>query len=158
MVGELGIFGNVVSNLNQLGFYGFVLPWLLVFAIVYGVLKKAGTFDDRVNGAIAFVIAFLITAYSGIGQFFIALSGLGATILAVLLMCILFAVMVGFKVENLTKGENLIFLLILALIVFWVAGGEAVTGIRLTGEAWAAIFMIVLVALAMIFVTGSAKS
>ena len=34
------VFTTLITNLNDLGFYDFVLPFLFVFAIVYGLLAK----------------------------------------------------------------------------------------------------------------------
>jgi len=159
MVGELGIFGTLVSNLNAMGFYGFVLPWLLVFALVYGILIGSKIFGDdkKAPGLIAIVIAFFVTAYSGIGSFFITLSGFGAMLFAALLIVVMFFALVGFKMEYMKaafegKWTWVIFLAVLGIIVFFVVGGGSISGITVSNEVLAAVFMIIVIALAIVFI------
>ena len=152
----LGVFETVIQNLNQYGFYGFILPWMLVFGIVYGILAKTKFFDERISAIIAMVLGFFVTAYSGIGAYFVALSGIGATLIGALLVVVLFFALLGFKPEQISGvwgGWNAVLLLAgLALVLIWVAGGSVWTGMQLSSEAWAAIFMIVVIALTLAFV------
>ena len=65
-------FGAVISNLVEIGFYSVVLPFLLVYVVVYGILEKSGIFkgssdQDRtqtknINSIIAFVFALFVVA------------------------------------------------------------------------------------------------
>ena len=159
----LGIFGTLVQNLNALGFYGFVLPWLLIFAVVYGILVAGKIFggDKKIAGLIALVIAFFVTAYTGIGSFFIGMSGLGAMLFGSLLIVVMFFALLGFQIENFKdvfKGwEGIIFLAVLGLVVFFVIGGGVISGITLSSEVWGAILMIVIIALAIMFVAGGGE-
>ena len=152
----LGVFETVIQNLNQYGFYGFILPWMLVFALVYGLIKKSGIIEERAGAIVAMVIGFFITAYSGIGAYFVALSGIGATLIGALLVVVLFFALLGFKPEQISgvwSGWNAVLLLAgLALVLIWVAGGSVWTGMQLSSEAWAAIFMIIVIALTLAFV------
>jgi len=161
MVGELGIFGTLVSNLNAMGFYGFVLPWLLVFALVYGLIKKAGIINDKANGLISLAVAFFVTAYSGIGTFFIALSGLGGMLLGALLIVVLFFAMLGFDVSKTVEAfkgwTGILFLAVIGVIVFFTVGGGSISGITLSSEISAAVFMVIVIALAVAFVGGEGK-
>ena len=53
-------------------FYGFLLPWIFTFAIVYGLLSKIDLFgkdnkkSGKINVALAFVIAFFVTGVGGV--------------------------------------------------------------------------------------------
>ena len=50
--------GNPFAGLG-IEFYGFFLPWIFTFAIVFGLLSKLKLFDQRnINMALAFVVAF----------------------------------------------------------------------------------------------------
>ncbi len=51
-----------ISEFVGVDFFAVVLPWLLVFAIVYGVLTQAKTPEDRApRVVIALVLAFIVT-------------------------------------------------------------------------------------------------
>ena len=55
-------FELLVSNLNQMGFFGFLLPWLLMFAVTYGLLVKSKVLgeDQKLIGVISLVAAFFV--------------------------------------------------------------------------------------------------
>lgn len=155
MVGELGILGTLVENLNRMGFYGFVLPWLLVFALVYGLLSAISEktkMDKRVNGLIALAIAFFITAYSNIGAFFIGLFGASSMIIAVALMIMLFFAVFGL-VPDVSKTEWIIAIVIIGLILLFVIGGSVIEGVRLSSDVIGILFMVFLIVFAINFVT-----
>jgi len=63
------VLGEAVSLLQDFGFFEIILPFLLVFTIVFGVLEKTkifGTEDGKpkknINAMIAFSIAFFVVA------------------------------------------------------------------------------------------------
>lgn len=60
------LFGGVISTLQQMGFFDVLLPFLLIFAIVYGILEKVKLFEDRadINAVIAFVIGMIVIGTS----------------------------------------------------------------------------------------------
>lgn len=75
--------------------YTFILPWLFVFAICYGLLVKVNIFDKvnkQVSVALAFVIASFAVAVGGgqIAYYFAAIFGGFSTIAAGILVVILF--------------------------------------------------------------------
>ena len=162
-----GILEQLVLNLNQIGFYGFVLPFLLVFGLVFGLLARTKLLGESKGpaGIVSLAIAFFVTAYSGIGQYFIALSGIGGMLLGALLIVVLFFVMLGFQMpsdqkplEFFTSGWFLASLAVLGVILFLVLQGATMTSISLSPEAMAAIFVVIVVVLAMWFVTRPEKT
>ena len=52
--------------LQRVGFFDFILPFVLFFSIFFGILDKSKIFGDRkdINSLIAFVIAFITAAAS----------------------------------------------------------------------------------------------
>jgi hypothetical protein len=159
-------FTILIQNLNALGFYSFLLPWLFVFAIVYGLLAKANLFggqNTRVSALLGIIIAFFVASYYGptIAVYFTTLFGGATYILAVILVAILFIAMSGFKIEDLTKAADkkklwpvLLFLIVLAAIVFMVATGTVISGVALNENAIAAIFIVIILLIAVWFVVG----
>ena len=154
---DMGIFAGIITQLNHLGFYGFILPWLLIFALVYGLIIKSKVLDAKPAGAVALALAFFITAFSGIGNYFIALSGLGGMLFGALLIVVLFFALIGFDVTKLTdafKGwESVAVLALIGIIIFFVLGGGFISGIAVNTETMAAVFLVIVVAIAVIFVT-----
>ena len=80
-------FEILVSNLNQMGFFGFLLPWLFMFAVVYGLLVKSKVLgeDQKIIGVVSLVSAFFVIGFGGvaIGTFFSNLFGIAAVIMYV---------------------------------------------------------------------------
>ena len=66
--------GNAIQFLQDFGFFTVVLPFLLVFTIIFGILEKTKIFGvekdkqpkKNLNSMIAFVIAFFVVAASNI--------------------------------------------------------------------------------------------
>ena len=66
--------GNAIQFLNDFGFFDVVLPFLLVFTIVFGILEKTKIFGvekgdkpkKNLNAMVAFSIAFFVVAASQI--------------------------------------------------------------------------------------------
>jgi len=50
-----GNFGNILNRLGDLGFFDYLLPFLIIFAMVFGILTRIEIFKDNkaVNGIIA---------------------------------------------------------------------------------------------------------
>lgn len=75
---------TLVQYLQNYGFIDFVLPALLIFALIFGVLQKVGLFmtkqknaqgqevpvpDRRINGVLAFVIGFAVAVPHMVGMY-----------------------------------------------------------------------------------------
>lgn len=99
------VLGNVIQFFNRIGIYDVVLPFLLVFTVVYAVLEKTrvlglekvpGEKDPvprkNINAMAAFVIAFLVVASS---QLVSTISQVAAHTVLLILLSVLFLVLVG---------------------------------------------------------------
>jgi len=65
-------FDNVIAILQNIGFFDFYLPFLVTFAIFYGLLARAKIFGEeglgkRINALLALVAAFYIMVYTPVG-------------------------------------------------------------------------------------------
>ena len=95
----MAVFENIISVLTEFGFFAVLLPWLLIFAIFYGILLKSGVLGDnkQVNALVAFAVAFFVVATTPVVT---ALNNLipaaSYLIVAVLLMLLL----MGFFVKD----------------------------------------------------------
>lgn len=116
-------FHTFFTGSQAFSFYGFLLPWLFTFAIVYGLLAKAKLFGDassRVNIALAFVIAFFVTGLGGaqLASFFVNFFGGSSVFLAGILVFILFWTLAG-QGEGKKYHTGIVgFLVILVIAVF----------------------------------------
>lgn len=66
---------EVLNNLNELGVFSYVLPFLIVFAIVFGILQKTKIFgaEDKVRGINAIIavgVGLLSLLYDTVPIFF----------------------------------------------------------------------------------------
>jgi len=161
------LFTVLIQNLNELGFYDFVLPFLFVFAVVYGLLAKADLFggqNSRISALLGLIVAFFAVGYIGpsMAGFFSSLFG-GATIfLAGILVIVLLFAMAGFKMPEALGafggrwglGIGALLIVVIGIIVFITATGTLITGIELNENAIAAIFVVIVIIVAMMFVVG----
>ncbi len=104
-------FRGVVSFLQEVGVYEVVLPFLLVFTIVFAILEKTkvlGTEEieghkytkKNLNAILAFVIGFLVVASTELVR---AINGVMANMVLLLLLSVCFLLLIGsfFKEDDL---------------------------------------------------------
>jgi hypothetical protein len=67
-----GILGQLFDTLAQTGFFDYVLPFLIIFSVVYGILLKIQIFKDNkaVNGIIALAVGLLALQFDLVPVFF----------------------------------------------------------------------------------------
>lgn len=93
--GFSGNFGSFLSQLEQIGAFSYVLPFLLIFALVFGILQKVNIFNNKgVDGIIALSVGLMSLQFGFVSRFFAGIFpnlGLGlAVILAALILLGLF--------------------------------------------------------------------
>lgn len=86
-----GEFGDFLFKLEQYGFFSYVLPFLLIFALVYGILTMTNIFKDNkaVNGIIALVVGLMSLQFDLVPRFFAELFprlGVGLAVILVALI------------------------------------------------------------------------
>lgn len=57
-----GGFGDALNTLEQTGFFTYILPFLLIFALIFGILSRIGLFKE--NKAIIAIIAIAVSLMS----------------------------------------------------------------------------------------------
>src|SRR3989338_10579622 len=92
-----GSIGNMLLSWEQAGFFSYVLPFLLIFAIVFGILTKIKLFgaeNKGLNAVVAIVVGLLSLQFSFVPIFFSEIfprMGIGlSVILAVFILVGLF--------------------------------------------------------------------
>jgi len=113
-----GAFGNLFANLQQSGFFDYVLPFLLIFAVIYAILMKTSLFGPQnksINAIISLAVSLMALQFSLVPRFFSEIfPQLGVGLVIVLLAVILLSVF-----SNETKNQNA------QTIVNWVIFGIA---------------------------------
>ncbi|MFH1421062.1 MAG: hypothetical protein ABIG30_03840 [Candidatus Aenigmatarchaeota archaeon] len=155
----------IIEEWSNLGFYEFLLPWLLTFAIVFGLLTKAKLFGDankKVSGVIALVVAFFVTPYAGpqIAAYFSTLFAGAAVVLSALLVGVLLVAMVGIEIKwgsekKWIKYSSVMVLILISVVIFVVAAGAAMFGLVWIDLPISLIFLVLLVAIAIAVVMSS---
>ncbi len=151
-------FELLVFNLNQLGFFGFLLPWVFVFAVMYALLWKSKALGDNTKtlGVISLVVAFFVIGFGGppLGAFFVGVFGLASLVLAGILVIIFFISLAGGNIENIMGNRSVQYSLVgIGIIIFFIALGSSF-GVSLSEAAISTVFIIVLLIIAIAFVTG----
>ena len=150
-------FTILVSNLNSLGFFGFLLPFIFIFAVAYGLLVKAKYFEDqKIVGVLSLVLAFFVVGYGGpaLANFFVNLFGLATVVLAGILVIVLFIAMTGGDISKVASNRAVTAAVAgVGLIVFFVSLGAL--GISVSDSVIGIIFVIIVLGIAILFVTGN---
>lgn len=97
------LFRGVIGFLDQIGVYDIILPFLLVFTIVFAVLEKTKVLGiekidgkdytkKNLNSVFAFSVAFLVIAST---QLVSLINGVMANIVLLLILAVCFLMLVG---------------------------------------------------------------
>ena len=115
-----GSIGNTLLAWEQAGFFSYVLPFLLIFAIVFGILTRTKIFGAEskgINAVISIAIGLLALQFNFVPMFFAEIFprlGIGLSVILALL------ILIGmFLPEQNNKYANWL-LLIVAVVVFIV--------------------------------------
>jgi len=96
-------FRNAIEFFDKIGIYDVILPFLLVFTIVFAILEKTKVFGvekigdqeltkKNLNSMAAFVIAFLVVASSKLVE---TITEVSSNVVVLLLLAVLFLLLVG---------------------------------------------------------------
>jgi hypothetical protein len=152
-------FSVLVTNLQQLGFFGFLLPWLFMFVVVFGLLVKTKLLgeDKRLAAVLALVVAFFVVGFGGpfLANFFVNLWGVAAMAIAAVLVIVLFVGMAGGDITKLFENKAAIALVaaIGIIIVFIAAGGLLVTS-GVDPSVFAILFVVIVMGVAAYLIAG----
>lgn len=92
-VGTGGTFGNFFNQLDQMGVFAYLLPFLLIFALVYGILTKTTILGNNkgINVVLAIAIGLMALQFNFVSYFFAEIFprlGVGLAILLVMAILI----------------------------------------------------------------------
>lgn len=120
-----GVIGDLLNSWEQAGFFNYILPFLLIFALTFGILVRVKIFKENnwVNGIIAIVVGLMALQFNFVPSFFAQIFprlGIGLSIILGIL------IIVGLFMDPDSKGVNFFLLgvgvLIIGMIVIQSAG------------------------------------
>lgn len=158
----MSTFQVLLGNMQQLGFFDFLFPFLLVLAISYGVLKYAlkEVLPNSAIGLISIIAAFFVMNYSGsygvaVANFFTGLFAGGLMIATGILVIIIIVGLFGIKLSELGKAKTptaLALVIIFVVFLMFIGLIPALPGvgpITLTQDFWTIMFFVVILAIVM---------
>lgn len=89
-----GAFGDLLNRLDQMGFFSYALPFLVIFALVYGILTQTKIFGTEQKGLYAIIglaVSLMSLQFDFVPQFFSSIFpklGVGLAILLVALILV----------------------------------------------------------------------
>src|SRR6056297_2047698 len=92
-LGTGGGIGNALFQLEQMGVFAYLLPFLLIFALVYGILTKTTILGNNkgINVVLAIAIGLMALQFNFVSYFFAEIFprlGVGLAILLVMAILI----------------------------------------------------------------------
>jgi len=86
-----GDIGNALLQLEQLGFFSFILPFLIIFSLVFGILSSIKIFEDNkaINGILAFSVGLMALQFGFVSNFFSEIFprvGIGLVVILIVLI------------------------------------------------------------------------
>jgi hypothetical protein len=158
-------FYTLVNTLQTMGVYQFLFPFLLALAIFYGTLMFA--LGEKLKkgpvGLISIILAFFVMLFAAsspeIVPFLAVLTGTTGMVATGILMVVVLLALAGFKMDEVFKGDNAKWVIVLVLIgigilLFMGAGGSNILpSIFISSEITAGIVVIAIIAIAMWFMT-----
>ncbi len=144
---------GVLNVWNNMGVFSYVIPFLLIFAVVFAILKKTGILGDDNDGILAIIavaIGLLSLQFDFVSKFFSVIFprfGIGLSLFLILM------ILVGFFVPKRDvdkKGFAIIGWVIGLGVVFWSLNSwgewsQFGFGGWFTNNFWAIIILIVVV-------------
>lgn len=155
--------GDVLNRWADFGVFAYVLPFLMVFALVYGILSKSNIIGENkgVNATIALAFGLLALQFDYVSGFYASIFPYAGMGLAVLLIALILLGLVGVRGGMATNwiwlGLGVIiflFILIGALgDTYWLGG----IGYNLADSAPALLAILIILGLMALIIWGGGR-
>lgn len=148
-----GVFERLFTSWEQAGFFTYLFPFLLLFALVFGILTRIQLFKENkgVNAIIALVVSLMALQFGFVSNFFAELFprvGVGLAIILVIL------IVVGLFADPRSNLINYVLLGIGVIIVVVVLVQAAGATGWASGEWWSSNWETVIGILAILLIIG----
>ena len=153
-----GVVAELLTKWEALGFFSYLLPFLLVFALVFGILTRTQIFKDNkaVNAIIALAVAFMSLQFEFVPTFFSQIFprlGVGlAIILGVLIITGLFAPPNSKIIDYILLGIGV---LVIGVIIVQSASGAGWQAAEFWDKYFGVISVVIVLAIIIFIVVGA---
>ena len=172
-----GAIGNLLFQWQQAGVFSYVLPFLLIFALVFGILSTInlfGTNNKGISAIISIAVGLMALQFNFVPTFFSEIFpklGVGLSIiLAFIILFGLFAWVKGYKGTGMTQWfRGMMIVVVLATVVIvvlsslgdsysWYGGYNVWSWVRLNWPTVLGIFIFLGAIIGIIAGTGGGKT
>jgi len=125
-IGSGGAVGNLLFQLENMGFFSYVLPFLMIFAVIYAILSKSGFLgkNNAINVVIALAVGLMSLQFNFVPYFFAEIFPRMGVLLAIILIAIiLLSLFLDFKKKGTKFAVGTISFIGFVIILFQSFGG-----------------------------------
>lgn len=124
-----GAFGQMMSQWQQAGVFSYIIPFILIFALVFGILSKInlfgktssdGTENRTLNALIALSVAFMSLQFEFVSIFFAEIfPRMGVALIGVLVLLIVGGIFIDPNNKGFMVGLMVISMIAVASVLFF---------------------------------------
>lgn len=117
-----GQFGNFLAQMKSLGVFDYMLPFLLIFALVFSIMSRINLFgksNKGVDTVISLAVALMSLQFGFVSRFFTQIFPIFGAVLGILLLAVILMGFVGDKNSNMQKWIFTILAIISLLVVIF---------------------------------------
>ena len=123
-------FASLLDSMARLGVFQYILPFLLIFALIYGILLRMKIFEkNAINGVISFSVALISLQYDLVPRFFSEIFPRMGVGLAFLLALI---ILIGLFAPNQSWVSIVLFIIAAITVITVFVQSSAAYGIHFT--------------------------
>ena len=156
-----GALGDLLNKWQEAGFFSYLLPFLLLFALVFGILTRIKIFKDNktVNGIIALAVAILALQFNFVPDFFSQIFPRVGVALAIILAIMIIVGLFADPESNLVNYVLLgIGVITVGVVIIQSAGAVGWQSGAWWGDNWAIIVGAIVLVILVAVIIGSASS
>ncbi|MBT4376793.1 hypothetical protein HOD29_05450 [archaeon] len=115
-----GAIGNILFQWEQAGVFSYLLPFLIIFALVFGVLSKLKLFGENkgINAIISLAVGLMSLQFNFVSVFFSEIfPRMGMALSVILVLLVLAGLFLNPKSKGLMNGIMVVVLLIVVVVV-----------------------------------------
>lgn len=148
-----GLSGDIFTQWEQAGVFSYLLPFLLIFAVIFGILTRTEIFKDHkaVNAIIALVVALMALQFEMVPQFFSEIFPRLGVGLAIILIALILA---GMFSEKLSGIMYVVAGIIFIVILVNTAGVLGWTSAFFWSESWPELLIVAAIIAGIVAVIG----
>lgn len=131
-----GAAGSFLNNLQQAGLFSYVIPFLLIFALVFGILSRMGLFKENkaITSIIALAVGLMALQLNTVPRFFTQIfPRLGVVISIILVILIVLGL---FMDPSKPWIMYILFGIAAVMVVVILVQSEGALGATISGGSW----------------------